>query len=314
MRSKIKEVLNKVKNEELNLIYLVESVDEDCGFFLHENKFLFASKNKDNEKLKEINTNYLSMKTKTHIDVVTNEPTFEAGEYNLLYFNHSIEDERLGLFINLSELYSEIKDKISFVNFFEQMQSLFQSSTEKNKKSLVGILGELYFIIKMFYLGHDLSNSWLTTGKYSKYDFVLEDIKMEVKTTSSTNPIFKIKHDQVFSNGNVYIITVLISEDNSGLSIMELVEKIKEINTFKENFSFMAKLNSILFKMEDDLETKNKKYSLTEINIYDADSLHKIDNIPGNVFNLVYDYNFITEESMEINVFSKILYEAKGKK
>ena len=76
----------------------------------------------------------------------------------------------------------------------------------------------------------------------------------------------------------------------------------------------MAKLNSILFKMEDDLETKNKKYSLTEINIYDADSLHKIDNIPGNVFNLVYDYNFITEESMEINVFSKILYEAKGKK
>ncbi len=313
MKSKIKTVLNKIQKEELNLIYLVESIDEECGFFLHENKFLFATKNKDNEKFKEINTNYLSMKTKIQIDVVTNEPTFEAGEYNLLYFNHSFEDERLELFINLCELYSETRNKISFISFFEQMQSLFQSSTEKNKKTMVGILGELHFIIKMFYFGHDLSNSWLTTGEYSKYDFVLEDIKMEVKTTSNITPIFKIKHDQVFSNGNVYIITVLITEDNSGLSIMEVVGKIKKIKTFKENFSFMAKLNSIIFKIEDDLDAINKKYSLSEINIYDAESLHKIDNIPGNIFNVVYDYNFITEEPMEINEFSKILYEVKGK-
>ena len=76
------------------------------------------------------------------------------------------------------------------------MYSFFQESQEKLRTDIVGLYGELYFIRYMHEHNINLMKNWLTNGRYSKYDFVIDDINIEVKTTEKNYLYLELNIDK----------------------------------------------------------------------------------------------------------------------
>lgn len=289
-----------------NYIYLLQKINSFSGFFIYQKKLLFMINNFDERKNQEIITDYLTMRTKVPIEAVTNDPSFVRGEYNMLFYNGDI-DNKVELFVDLCKTYLNNHHLMSFSTFFRTMYSFFQESQEKLRTDIVGLYGELYFIRYMHEHNINLMKNWLTNGRYSKYDFVIDDINIEVKTTEKELPIFRIKHRQVFNDQCVIITTINIEKNNNGISLEDLHNFFKRNNEFNQNLTFMMLLENEIFnyKINDDLY--KAKYNVTKMTLYDNSELTSFDFIPENITNLTYDYNFNNEKNVGLIPFLKII-------
>ncbi len=295
----IKKTINSIEVKE-DYLYLLYRLDNESGFFFHQEKLLFMRKTNDLDKnATKSYTEYLSFLPEVEITSVSNDATFKEGRYNLLYFNHDYNDERSELFVNLCDVYIKNNDKISLYDFFSMLKSMFYEKTENDFKNMMGLYGELSLIKKVYEEKKlNICGNWHINGKFSKYDFIFDELNIEVKTSLDKLEAFKIKHNQVFNDQNNYICTVMIEKNETGNTLSELVTELKLIDEIKQNLTFMIKLENELFKYKNIIQDK---FWIVSVNFYNINDLSKVTDIPAEVSHLEYLYNFSSAKKTELN-------------
>ena len=196
---------------------------------------------------------------------------------------------------------------ISLEEFVTSIIDLFQLTRRQSLLDCIGLLGELIVLRVMFEKGVDLSPYWHLSGHYSKYDFSTPSINLEIKSSTSDSTTFKIKHSQIFNSEHNYVLLVSLRKtDHSGYSIDSLSSFFKNNKPFSTNVRFIISLEKEL-KKQSDPNMITSKYELVGIYCFDVDKLNTITNIPFNISDVSYDYDFDLAESNTLDDLRTIL-------
>lgn len=288
-------------------LYLLEIISSRGGLFALNGNIVFMTLNTENCSSTNIKTEYLHLATNIYVSAFNMAvQSFENGYYNSIELYMQEDDgfiENLNAFITLCYTYSSHTEEIEFSAFFDSLVTLFQLPKEQNYKNLVGLYGELS-VIKYFYDNYkvNIANYWHTDGVNSKIDFVTPQINIEVKTTRSDQLAFNIKHDQLFGNVNeTYLAAVTISENNSGLSLNELIDLMLADHDYFNNLSFAINIEAEKRRISPK-DAENRKFIFKSIKMFNSADICPFVNIPENVSNLTYKMNLLTSASTNIQL------------
>jgi len=289
MLNSIKDSLNRCPND--GNIYLVHELSDNSGFFVANNHILYMVLNFEQARHQNLSTEYLKLNTNVDIFSIKNNQRFPSGKYNileLLPIENRYDDATLDSFIRLCMAHSEYMDGKSFVRFFYSLTNIFQMPKEQQYKNLIGLFGELSFI-KMLCEKHgiDLSNYWHKGGSKDKYEFALERLNIEIKTTASSDEEVTIKHAQIFNDDNNYLVVICIEENNAGLTLNELISKMQNDNLHYNNYNFAINIEKEK-KRVSPVDSDTKKFAVKTISIYAADDINPFTEIPENISGVTY--------------------------
>lgn len=302
IKNKFYQIINQ-KNYDTTKLYLIEKVIDKYGIFVYEKKIAFIAASPDVES-NCIETEYVSFNQHVYLNSIINNPSFKVGYYDILIFNGDVNSDCFDSFYRLCSTFPLSNDTMSFKDFFYDLIELLSMPAEKKYQNLVGLLGELFFIKELYENNNiNLSNAWHVSGKETdKYDFILDNKNIEIKTTSADKTIFKIKHKQIFNEKNNFIGLVKITPDNSGISLNEMTNYFIKNEDFSRNLRFM-------FVLEGEINRTNKSqrnscFSLENIVFFHNSNLKTIECIPSCISNIEYDYDFANLEGISISNFN----------
>lgn len=307
-------LLNKITDainasSEDDKLYLIEKCSDVAGFFIYNKKLIYMAKNIDFAGSNSLQTEYLKLQSNANIISVENFQNFDSGFYNLIEYKLPFS-ENLSVFesfIALCHSHIKLMDSKNFVEFFNSLIALFQNVCKEKKQNIFGLFGELS-LIYYFYteFNINLAPYWHTSGIYSKYDFCINQKNMEVKTSNSLEYVL-IKHSQIFNDDQNYLVILLVETNNSGLTLNELEEKIKVIDSISSNFNFVLNLEMEKARI-DKSDYSNKRLKLLSINTYDCKKINPFLTLPENVFDMEYRLYLLDCEKIE-NDMLKILLD-----
>ena len=302
MLSKIKNALSKCPSD--GSIYLINKLSDISGFFMVKGHLLYMVYNTEEISHQNLSTEFLRLNTNIDIVSVKNDQNFKTGKYNLLEIipvANEYSNELLSSFINLCISHTTYMNAKNFVSFFYSLISLFQTPKEQNYKNLVGFIGEL-FLLKSFAEGNDfdVSDYWHTYGSNDNYDIVLPKFNIEIKATSSEDELITIKHIQLFNTENNYLASVLIDEDNSGVSLNALINNMLFNPKYFNSFNFSLNVEKEKLRVSP-VDAETKKFVLKSISIYRAKTINPFKDIPDEISNLSYKMRLIDKPQDDIN-------------
>lgn len=163
------------------------------------------------------------------------------------------------IFLEVAKLFinDDYSDKY-VVDTFNTLQNFFANKNELSDNELIGFYAELYTIYKF----HDslcIENYWQSQDRL-KFDFSFSDtLKLEIKATTKENRIHHFRHEQLYSNYyDIYVLSFLLRYDDEGLSLCDLIEKIRPI--LAGNKDLCLRLNYIEKNTSQD-RLKDLKYN-----------------------------------------------------
>jgi putative uncharacterized protein MYPE9810 len=302
MLSAIKDALSKCPSD--GSIYLIDKLSDISGFFMVKGHLLYMVYNSEETSHQNLSTEYLKLNTNIDIVSVKNDQKFKTGKYNLLEIipvANEYPDELLSSFINLCISHTTYMNAKNFVSFFYSLISLFQTPKEQNYKNLVGFIGEL-FLLKSFAEDYDfdISDYWHTYGSSDNYDIVLPKCNIEIKTTSSEDELITIKHIQIFNTENNYLASIIINEDNSGMSLNELINNMLSNHKCFNSFNFSLNIEKEKMRVSP-VDAETKRFILKGISIYRAETINPFKNIPDEISNLSYKMSLMDKPQVNID-------------
>ena len=302
MLSAIKDALSKCPSD--GSIYLIDKLSDISGFFMVKGHLLYVVYNSEETSHQNLSTEYLKLNTNIDIVSVKNDQKFKTGKYNLLEIipvANEYPDELLSSFINLCISHTTYMNAKNFVSFFYSLISLFQTPKEQNYKNLVGFIGEL-FLLKSFAEDYDfdISDYWHTYGSSDNYDIVLPKCNIEIKTTSSEDELITIKHIQIFNTENNYLASIIINEDNSGMSLNELLNNMLSNHKCFNSFNFSLNIEKEKMRVSP-VDAETKRFILKGISIYRAETINPFKNIPDEISNLSYKMSLMDKPRVNID-------------
>lgn len=290
----MKDIIKKIKtitcNE--NELHLIEKINDEFGFFVVNNKVSFIQKNNGDSNI-PLSTNFLEIRYNVHIESVKNDQSFVTGRYDIITFNSDYNSEEFNSFVDLCYCYANDNTRnLSFVEFFNNLVELFKQKKNDEYTNLIGLVGEL-IVIKEVYenTGVSIASNWQKAGVTSRFDFAFKKMNFEVKTTTSYETKFTIKHNQIFNNQNMFIAIVSLIETGTNYSLQSLCDYFRGTSVFCNNFEFIFKIELALTKVKN-LTDLNKGFSLDDIKFVTRDSMETISNIPVEISSLQYTYDF----------------------
>lgn len=293
MIQEIREKFLQLNNND-EFFYLIFAINQISGFFVNKNSLYYAIKNTENLKSENIKTDLLNLQTNRYINTTEVESSLKSDYYNLIEFKDDINSENFDSFINLCFMHANIAEQKPLNMFFNSLINLFQIPREQQFKNIVGLYGELSFILYIYqHYGIDLTSFWHQSGTNDSYDFKLKNIYFEIKSTIKTEPIIKLKHQQIFNNfsDKIFLGIVQLQENNTGKSLSDLVEEIEKIKPMSLLYDFRLNLEKEKRKISL-FDYLNKKMNITNINVYKAIDIPSIEKIPDNISDIEYNYNF----------------------
>jgi len=164
---------------------------------------------------------------------------------------------------------------------------LFRVLEEPPKKTLQGLWSELFLI-------HQASNpkklvkAWHTIPE-ENYDFSLEKIRIEVKSSSTRNRThhFSLKQLAAPSKCELFVVSLFVEIFAGGKSVEDLLSEI--IERLDKGSELIEKLNFVTYSTLggsiDKIKNVYYDYQLAKesLKIYNADDIPKIESIPKNV-------------------------------
>lgn len=272
-----------------NKLYLVEKKSDTAGFFVSNKKLIYMAKNTETIGKNSLETEYLHFRSNANILAVENLQNFDSGFYNLIEYKVSFNENISAFesFINLCIAHIELMKSKNFVEFFNSLIDLFQNVGKEKKQNILGLFGELsliYYFYTEFSL--NLASYWHTSGSYSKYDFSINKRNIEVKTSNSLKNVL-IKHSQLFNGDQNYLAVSVIENNNAGITLKELEEKLKEIDEIASDFNFMVNFETEKSRI-DVSDYSNKKLKLISVNMFDCNNINPFEVLPENVSDVEY--------------------------
>lgn len=272
-----------------NKLYLIEKKSDTAGFFVSNKKLIYMAKNTEAIGKNSLETEYLHFRSNANILAVENLQNFDSGFYNLIEYKVSFNENISAFesFINLCIAHIELMKSKNFVEFFNSLIDLFQNVGKEKKQNILGLFGELsliYYFYTEFSL--NLASYWHTSGSYSKYDFSINKRNIEVKTSNSLKNVL-IKHSQLFNGDQNYLAVSVIENNNAGITLKELEEKLKEIDEIASDFNFMVNFETEKSRI-DVSDYSNKKLKLISVNMFDCNNINPFEVLPENVSDVEY--------------------------
>lgn len=290
--------LNRIKKElknveEKEVIFLIEKLSDTQGFFKCNGQLYFMEINNSSIKGAGVATDKLELHINVPVKSLDKKSEFPTDNYNIIWFKDVDDNDNLECFLSLCVSYVKASEKINIIDFFNGIQSIFATQREGEKKNLIGLFGELETLLILLTNGIDYIDYWHENA-FDKYDIVTQDKNYEIKTTIKNDNYVHIKHDQLFNEkiDDNRLIFVRIYEDNSGDTLFDIIDKIK--NMRGEDLAWDIKVERELRKT--DLEkAKTKKFSFKELKIYKANEINAFDSIPSEIRNMQYE--------MDLNIY-----------
>ena len=167
---------------------------------------------------------------------------------------------------------------------------LFKVLKEPPKKTLQGLWSEL-FLIHQSNNPKELVKAWHTISE-EKYDFSVENLRIEVKSSSTRNRTHYFGLEQLVapSKCELYIASLFVEILASGKSIEDLLNEI--IERLGENFELIEKLNFVTYSTlggsVDKIKNVFYDYQLAKdsLQFYNSNDIPKIKIVPDNVFDV----------------------------
>ena len=289
----IRDAITKVQQTN-ELISLVHKLSDISGFFVRDGKLFYIVKNMENLETERTETEFLTFSSNVFITAVENHAQFESGYYNTIKYKGDSSNDNFEGFINLCLAHASSQIKINIDKFFYSLISLFQLPKDQQFKNLIGLFGELKFIEYVYsHCETDISTNWHKNGSQDKYDFVCPNNNFEVKTIKSEEQIVKIKHSQIFNcdiNHN-YLVVIQLEDNISGESLIDLIKKLGKMPPFDKCYNFQLNIEREKRRVSRE-ESHKFKFKVLSIKIYLTSKIETIKNIPENITQLEYIYNF----------------------
>ena len=280
-------------------LYLLESIDEKCGFFALNGLLIFMVSSSLDKKVDMLKTEKLLLNTNVEVLNVANDSTFKAGKYDYILFNGASEETDFESFVKICTLYASEKEKISIKYFFFSILDMFQLPKEQQFKNRIGLIGELTVIMEIYdKKGISVASGWHGSST-DKYDINYQNTVIEVKTTTSDLYTVKVKHDQLFGREGVVLATVRVIESNAGDTLERLIAKINSIDIFAKDFSFQLKLGKELKRISPK-EYKTKNVEVKGVRFYKNSDIATIRDIPDNITGIEYNCTLLETKETRI--------------
>ncbi|MDR0861699.1 MAG: PD-(D/E)XK motif protein [Oscillospiraceae bacterium] len=138
----------------------------------------------------------------------------------------------------------------SLSELFTSLTNLFANAHKASTVELQGFFGELYAIKYFNDLGINLGDYWQKKEKM-KFDFSISfQKKIEVKTTTNELRIHHFRHEQLLSDlYDIFVISILLRDDDSGLSLLELIKDVQIIA--KTNFNTLMYIEDFVKNFDE---------------------------------------------------------------
>jgi len=312
--------LNKIKIDD-DIIKAKKITSNNDSFFLaiNKNKDLIFIIRTDNEYLKNNNilidsTKYLDIRYKVeiNIDLDNNIIKSDFTTIKLLSSSNILSDFFITLCIEIINKLGDYPTIEQIRQVISGFKSLFQPLKSNQKKTELGVWGELFHIAFSNKIDY-LIKAWHIRSS-DTFDFNDGLEKLELKTTLNNSRIHRLSLNQVLKGieSKSNFCSIMTSQIDNGLSVSDLINKITESLNTEDSINFYKKL---VKTCGDDLNNFDKKFDIKTAIVsrkyFDANIIPKINQnfIDNGVSNIKYDADF--EGLSEINtslINSKIIY------
>lgn len=282
---------------EQDVLYLVEKLSDDSGLFIQNSQIVFAKFTFSKETV-IIETSQLKLIQNISIDSTNIDSTFGSGNYDLILYKGNCDDSNAQAFVNLCSSFIKLKE-ISFHDFFHSLVKLFKVSGMEEKNNFIGLWGEFY-IIHLFWTkyGIDIAKYWHYNGPQSTFDFLVKDTSIEIKTSTTNNNTFKIKHSQLFDYKQTFLVILNINSGGS-YSLIDFNNYFDNNEPFSSDFNFKLQRIGEMMRINDH-RLLNLKQSCNRLMTFKNTCLESIQFVPDCISNIVYDYNFDPKKSTDM--------------
>ncbi len=308
MLGKIKESLLKCPDD--GSIYLIEKLSDISGFFMVKSHLIYMVTNFEKISHQNLSTEFLRLNTNIEIVSIKNDQQFQSGKYNSLEIvpvENEYSDEHLTSFINLCVAHTTYMKAANFVKFFYSLVSLFQFPKEQEYKNLIGFFGELSFLKYLAEKSEcDLSDLWHRSGSNDKYDIVLPKCNIEIKATSSIDELVTIKHSQLFNMDNNFLVSIIVEENSSGITLNELITNMLSDPTYFKGFNFTLNVEKEKRRISP-VDAETKRFVFKNAFIYNAAEINPFKIVPDEIYSLSYRMNLQEKPQISIDDFEKEL-------
>lgn len=187
----------------------------------------------DSIRLPSLQTERLSLTVSREFTLFMPGDIQQTDRYNAI-FCLSDNSEDIGAFFAVIESFLEHKtdERISTTDistFFNALMRLFSIRPDENNEAhRQGLWGELYFM--RVNRGYKFWAPYWHTETTRLFDFSSLLKRLEIKTTLGPNRIHHVTHRQVYSSSGeeIYIASMVLTEDDTGLSLRSLIEECRE--------------------------------------------------------------------------------------
>lgn len=282
-------------------LYLLEKPCDGFGFFYQDGVVYFAKNSSDSSSGESVGTSCLDINLGVRITSDEENSSFKTGCYDMLAFKDDLKTSKFDVFYKICSSYAHDSNKLEFSEFFRTLVDLFNKPKDEIQRNLIGLIGELMFMKKIYEdFGANASNNWHLCGSNSKFDFSFQKFNVEVKTSTNENMTFLLKHSQIFNNQKNYVCVISIIETGEGDSVGSLVDYFSNNVPFRNNVKFQIAIQKELARVADKKD-KERRFVLDTIEVFDCSKLKTIENIPGCISNVQYDYNFSETNSIDVS-------------
>lgn len=239
--------------------------------------YIFARVNSTNEKS-------FSFKTKTitvyqnYDFVFTTENDIISNKFDVLILDSKFS-YTLETFAKLCFNFYDNNDNVSITKLTEDLIELYKVIGTGDYQSQQGLWAELFTILYVYkHYGINTAKYW-HSDNYNKYDFSInERLKLEVKSTIKEYREHNFSHEQIFTNNDVIVASVMMRKDDSGLTISDLFNEIEFL--FSDEYERFKLLKLELLKhSENNLLKFDLNYAFKNIKFFDNKKIPKF-NIP----------------------------------
>ena len=205
----------------------------DWYYGLDENNYLvFAVKSSTPNLLSTFQSTQkliFTLNKKCHVSF----PETKQELMHMLICTSQDETEKLA-FLRLTAAFADMLPENGregeLIKLFNSLSKLFSQNTPRSVTDLQGFFAELYLILCFHDYDVLIHPYWQKKDK-QKFDYSISAKKrLEVKSTLKESRIHVFNHEQLTADiYDIYVASVLLREDDRGISISDAVEMVREI-------------------------------------------------------------------------------------
>ena len=289
----INSILEFLNNDFTSEGYYVKEFSDNLFFGKDKDgNCVCVRKNDSKEQPFSLKTKSIELYQNYHFILQSTETVLDDN-FDMIILTNKYSDTRR-TFINLCINFYSNDDDRSIVELTEDLIELYKTPKSNDTKSEQGLWAE-FFTINYLYEKYkiNISEQW-HNDSFNKYDFSLnENLKLEVKSTSKEMREHRFSHEQVYTNNNVIISSVMMRKDDSGLTILDLYNKTSQL--FSSKYDLLSKVEKELAKFDKEQLIKyDYEYATDNIEFYLNKNVPHFDDpepegIHGTEYTIVFE-------------------------